>query len=254
MKNILVYVNPAKRFDADKSSFRNQKSTLAKIQIDNSLDLGWKKDDIIVATNFPFEYNGVKAFCVDDNLYCPFRPLSTKTATVHYLLEKGFVERDEIAWAHDFDAYQDHAFSENEIGITDTQVGLTDYGWSTKWCLGSYFFASGATDFFKKIVDKIYQAELEDERALVALIKDEGELIESRIKRLNIAYNFGMRHIGHNYKIADKPLKVLHFHPYYKDTHLPERTLDCFMYGKNELNMPLMSDRLIQIFHHHGIK
>jgi hypothetical protein len=63
-----------------------------------------------------------------------------------------------------------------------------------------------------------------------------------------------MRNIGQNYEIATKPIKVLHFHPHYRDTKLPASTLNMFMYGKNELKMPLMPERLIKIFHHHGIK
>lgn len=254
MKNILVYVNPEKRFDVDESSFRNYKSALVKVQIDNSLDLGWKSEDIILATNFPYEYHGIKSTIVPDELYCLFRPLSTKTITVNYLLENEFIDEGELCWAHDFDAYQLNKISEDEIGIQENEIGLTDYGWSPKWCLGSYFFKSDSADLFKLIVDKIYEHELEDERALVALTKDDTAGINERIKRLNITYNFGMRHVERNYKRAKKPIKVLHFHPYYNDTKLPESTLDCFMYGKNELNKPLMTKRLIDIFQHHGIK
>ena len=62
MKNLLVYVSPNKQFD-------DEHKILAKIQIDNSLDLGWKKEDIILATNFDYEYRGIKSVIVDDNIF-----------------------------------------------------------------------------------------------------------------------------------------------------------------------------------------
>jgi hypothetical protein len=52
MKNLLIYISPEHKFlpEYDK---------LVRIQIDNSLELGWKKEDIMLVTNFIFEYNGV---------------------------------------------------------------------------------------------------------------------------------------------------------------------------------------------------
>ena len=236
MKNILVYINPQKKFD-------KEKDILVKIQIDNSLDLGWKKEDIILATNFNYEYRGVKSLIVADSNFCSFRPLSTKTITVNYLLKKGMIGK-ELYWVHDFDAYQLNDIKESELDIVD--VGFTTYGWSPKWCLGSYFFRESAKDIFKLIRDKIYEIHNEDERALVALTRNNN----IKVKELNITYNFGMRHIESNYKKAIKPIKVLHFHPWYKGGI---KTLDIFMRGKNELNKVLMNKRLIKIFNSHGI-
>lgn len=41
MKNLLIYINLCKDFD-------EETKILAKIQIDNSLDLEWEKEDIIL--------------------------------------------------------------------------------------------------------------------------------------------------------------------------------------------------------------
>ena len=41
MKNLLIYTGPNKKFDAETVKF-------AKIQIDNSLDLGWKRENILL--------------------------------------------------------------------------------------------------------------------------------------------------------------------------------------------------------------
>ncbi len=244
MKNLLIYINP--------NGFDEEHDILVKIQIDNSLELGWKKEDILLVTNFEYEYNGIKSMVVDGINFCYFRPLSTKTVTVAYLLEKGMINKGELYWVHDFDAYQLEPITEEEIGLDEEemQAGFMDYGWSTKWCLGSYFFKDSAKNIFKSIKDTIYQYKIEDERALVALTRKNINNINDWYKKLNITYGFGMRNVASNYEKAIKPLKVIHFHPWHRGV----KTLDIFMYGKNEMKIPLMTDRLIKIFNKYGIR
>jgi len=244
MKNVLVHVHPEKRFT---TRFKDDPEALVKLQIDNSLELGWNVDDIILATNFPYFYKGVTAVIVPDEYFCPFRPLSTKTIVVQYLLSIGFIPATEVAWVHDMDAYQNEPFN---VDLGSSVAGFTDYGWSKKWCLGSYFVKSSALNLFTTLSQAIYETWLEDERALVDLVKKH---LVTGYTKMNITYNFGMRHVEKNYEIADKPLKVLHFHPYYIDRKLPDTTLNIFMYGKNPLGKPLMSKRLIALFQSYGI-
>lgn len=245
MKNVLVHLHPDKEFDWERA-------TLARIQIDNSLRLGWNRDDILFVTNFDYLYNGVKATVVPEGSFCSFRPRSTNTITVPVLFELGLISAGEWYWVHDFDAYQNHRF--NELGIrrelSGVDVGLTTYGWSSKWCLGSFFFNSDSRPFFEKIRDRVYEYETEDERALISLTKQ--GFYSDKYRVLNITYNFGMRNVEHNYEVADKPVKVLHFHPHYREGSL--RPLQCFMYGKNGMGLRLMSEGLINIFNKHGIK
>ena len=98
------------------------------------------------------------------------------------------------------------------------------------------------------VKNKIYEMSNEDERALVYLTSHNINNINSRIKKLNITYQIGMRRVEHNYEKATKPLKVLHFHPSKKGL------LDRFMYGKNELGVVFMPERLIEIFNKHNVK
>ena len=241
MKNLLVYI----RFDHD---FNGDCKLSSKIQVDNSLDLGWKKEDIVVVTNFPWKYNGVKAIVVGDEHWYAQRPRSIKTAIIPFLIDQGIVEKGKIYWNHDFDAYQLNPFNESELGLSNFDAGLTDYGWKERWCMGSYFFKNTAKDIFDQIKPIIYQ-NIEDETAMVQLTT-ENESINKRCKRLNVTYNFGMRNVESNFKIVKKPIRALHFHPYDRGP----QPLDVFMYGKNGLNKPLMNKRLIKIFKTHGIK
>jgi hypothetical protein len=241
LKNLLVYIRYTHDFDGDCK-------TSSKVQIDNSLELGWKKEDIVVVTNFPWEYNGVKAIVVGDEHWYAERPRSIKTAIVPFLIDEGIIEKGKLYWNHDFDAYQLNPFDESELELEDFDAGLTDYGWQERWCMGSYFVKTSSRDIFEKAKPIIYQ-NIEDETAMVQLTTED-QSINKRCKRLNISYNFGMRNVEANWERAIKPLRVVHFHPYYK--WVP--TLDIFMYGKNGLNMPLIDERFTKLLNNHGVK
>jgi hypothetical protein len=238
MKNLLVHINPSKRFN-------KEHSIMAKIQIDNNYRMGWKKEDVILVTNFPYEYNGIKATEIDVE-FCEFRPRSMKTLSVGYMLEKGMIGYDTY-WVHDFDAYQDAPI---DMDLEDKDLAMTTYGWHKQWSLGSYFFNNQATDIFKWIRDGIYETKLEDEKALVQLTESNLYDINKRYKVINETYNFGMRYIKKVYPKAEKPLKVVHFHLWGKD--MPSK--DMFLNGKNEIGIQLVSPELKKLFHYHGIK
>ena len=90
MKNLFIYVNP--------NGFDEESGKLTKIQIDNSLELGWPIEDILLVTNFPYEHNGVNAYVVDiERSYCPFVATASKIKTVDYLFDIDFIG-DDIYW------------------------------------------------------------------------------------------------------------------------------------------------------------
>ncbi|QQG47703.1 MAG: hypothetical protein HY044_01275 [Candidatus Woesebacteria bacterium] len=239
LKNLLVFISPQKKFgDPYVTEFR--------LQVDNSLDLGWKPKDILVVTNFSWEYNGVKAIIVPDEHFCAVRPRSIKTAIIPFLIDEKIVEKGKIYWNHDSDAIQNSSITEKELELDNIDCGLTDYGWRPRWCMGSFFFKDNSKDIFVKTRPEIFK-DIEDETVMMELTQDPA--ISERCKRLNVTYNFGMRNVESNYERAIKPIRIVHFHPFSR--RLP--TLDIFMYGKNGLNMPLMSERLIKIFKYHGI-
>ena len=207
MKHVIVWYSPIVE------GLPLETQTLMKVQIDNSLDLGYKPDDIIFVTNFPYEYRGVKSLVVDNSAYCDFRPGSTKTTTINRLIKEGVIVPGEIYWAHDPDCYEINKITDEELDMDNFDIGFTTYGWSPKPCLGSYFFKHSAGDLFQLIRDKIYEIQNEDERALVALLEANTNNIKNRITFLNITYQIGMRHVDINFNLATKPLKALHFHP-----------------------------------------
>ena len=254
MKNIMIFVNPDKKFTG-------YYDALVKIQIDNSYRLGWKKQDIVLVTNFKYQYDGIKSLVIEDENFCKNRPLSTKTTTVPLLIKMGVINN--LCWVHDFDAYQLIPFNEEELDMENFDMGVTDYGWRPRLSLGVIFVKKEALDIFEHIKKGVYwrseydnSVSSEDESILKMMMRNNVFNIQKRCKKLNITYNFGFASKGRSgkkrneeqYKKTNKPLRVLHFHPNDK------WRLRDYMYGTGYFNKRIMPKELIKIFHSHGIK
>lgn len=200
MVNLLIYINPKKAFNDECASY-------VKIQIDNSL-LFWDPKDIVLATNFPYEYKGIKSTVIPDELFYPYENESNKPNGLIYLLENNIVKGP--AWVHDFEAFQNAPF---EINL-EKDLGLTDYGWKPKWNLGSFFIKPYALDILYELKKRMYIQRAPDEPIFWNLYRENFNSLQERSQKFNITYNLGMRQVEENLKIADKPIKVLHFHPY----------------------------------------
>jgi len=256
MKNLLIYINLLKKFD-------EEHSLLAKIQIDNSLELGWKKEDILLVTNFKYSYRGIKAIVSNENL-CSFAPTASKIFVICDLFKRKVIKGENSYWFHDLDAFQTRKMTErrikNELG--DKEMALTDYGRNLRWSTGSIFFYPSARDIFFQIKKGIIQnpklaARYTEEGVLGMLTANNLDDINDRIKKINITYNFATRnrHVNLCYQITDKPVMVLHFHPFDKRPVEDNfDSLDILMYGRGKINKVLMTRRLIKLFHKYGIK
>ena len=249
MKNLLIYSSPKKEFS-------EEVATLAKIQIDNSLELGWKPEDIILVTNFPYKYRGINALVLKRKIFYKLDMVSDKILVILLLLHNRLLDDDELYWYHDFDAYQLNKFTEEELELEGKDLGLTVYGYKPEWNCGGFFFRTSAMDIFRLLVDRMLQRTRRgraDEQELRKLTNT-GAIDKNRYRAVDVTYNFTQKFIQSNYKRTQKPLKVLHFHPYHYDITLYDTCINMFMYGSNRLHIPLMDERLIKIFHSHGIK
>lgn len=250
MKNLLIYTGPNKKFS-------EEDSVLARIQIDNSLDLGWKKEDVMLVTDFPYEYNGVKSFVIDKDIYYQFDLAANKVPVIIHIIEQGVIGEDELYWSHDFDAYENDKIEEGELDLSNFDLGLVHYFYKPEWVFSNVFFKKGARDILElldRTINERPHLSRNNEKTLTWLIK-KNKIDTKRFKRLNVTYNIAKRYIPSIYKEATKPLKVLHFRPSdKKDDRIQDTPLNMFMYGKNSLKIPLMFDRLIKIFNYHGIK
>jgi hypothetical protein len=263
MKNLLIYINPEKGFTGHEWAAETE--ILAKVQIDNSLALGWRKEDILLAMNFDYEYRGIKAMVVDDDCLCPFSPTASKIYVIIRLFELGIIG-DDLYWFHDFDAFQLRKITKEGLGMNGSDMGITDYGKSSinegrslRWSTGSIFFKRGALDIFRLWKREIDRYRVNEEITLLETLKKGRHLeIKRRIKKLNITYNLATRkrRVLESYEIAEKPLKVIHFHPFDKRPLADngEDNMAFCVHGKNKMDRPLVTEGLARIFRDHGIE
>jgi len=105
MQNVFVWVIP-KRTGGYKWRYTGNHERIfnyLKLQIHNSIDLGWPIESIIPITNFPFEHMGVKAYELDGDLY-NWSAFSNRMVSVNEMIEKKVI--NDNFWVHDLDAYQ----------------------------------------------------------------------------------------------------------------------------------------------------
>lgn len=250
MKNLLIYTGPQKKF-------REEDEILARIQIDNSFDLGWKKEDMLLVTDFEYEYNGLKSFVIEKDIYYDFDSNANKAPVALYLANQRVIEPRELYWCHDFDAYELNKIDERELELDNFDLGLVPYFYKPEWQFSSFFFRNSAGDILE-LLDATTRAKphpsRNNEKTLTKLIKNNA-IDSTRYKELNVTYSIAKKYLVTVYNEAIKPIKVLHFRPSDpKGERMPDSALSMFMYGKNNLRIPLMSDRLIKIFNYHGIK
>jgi len=260
MKTIMLFVHPDK-------DFLPEHKIMIKIQIDSLLKLGWKKEDIILATNFPYKYRGVKSLLVSDNNFCDFCHTFTLVNVILELFDRKIIKDNELYWYHDEDAYQLLPITESELDLGNTDMALSYKGIKEKWDAGSIFFKKGAEDIFRNLREIVYKYKVNEEYALIALytnnllwITDKefvartkfvplytpSKKMDGRIKTLDLRYMFTLDGIEH-YDLAEKPLKVIHF------SFSDDLYLDSAMFGKNSFKKPLITKQLIEIFQKHGI-
>ena len=271
MKNLLVYISPERSFANNKFNTKFEKGwhvseteLLAKVQIDNSLALGWKPEDMLVVTNFPYEYNGIKSMVLDDRNYCEFAPTNSKMNAINTLIRNGAIT-DEWVWFHDWDAFQldkivdeDIELEKNEIGMTDFGVSTINPGRSKRFSTGIIFFNIGGKDIFDEWTIETHKYKTNEETSLLEMLKKRrNREIKKRVRKVDITFNAATRRrdIRGVYEMAQKPLKVWHFHPFdRRTTSEGGNNMEVMVEGKNWLGKPLVSTKLIEIFNKHGIK
>jgi len=210
MKHLFVYLNPNK-------SFNEVNEALLKIQVDNLSLLGVNIDDIILATNFPYKYKGVKAIVFGDHNIVKKRPTACKAAILYEMFRDDMIEKD-IYWMKDLDTFQVRPVSNEEIGLDELEVGLTTYGWiidgKEKWNTGSLFVTNKCGLFADAMFGSVHYYRTDDETGISNYIRDQakdGKIWNIKIKKLSRAYNVGFRGVEWDIEGVKVPLAALHF-------------------------------------------
>jgi len=243
MINLMIYINPSGKFD-------EEAAYLSKIQVDNSLEIGWKPENILLVTNFNWEYRGIKSLALEDTFSHKYPGMYalTKIPVVNKLFENGTII-DDIYWFHDLDVFENETIGEHlsHIGMErQHDLAITDKGYSPKWSSGSFFFRKSAKDIFLSIEGIMetrkkdgYGMVMDDEGALMALM-NEDPTVESRVIWMDRTYQL-IQYRGNLWETAGRlrmPPVAVHFHPN--------------PYFGNFKNV--LSERLLKVFDKYGFK
>ena len=177
--------------------------TLLKAQIENSLAVGWKPENIIFLANFEFEFMGVKAEIIPMNTFC----LSgSKMFALKWLFDQGRVR--ETIWSLDLDCWQNVWFDRPEFG---TDVGCSTYS-NFKYNGGSIFWKPSARDIVDEAIERLTTGqEPKEEPTLNKIFKSDE--YKKRVTILNYSYNVGCSGFVPRFEQSLKPIRVCHFHP-----------------------------------------
>ena len=200
MKRLLV----ANLQRSSKSRYNPERfDTLLKAQIDNMLEIGWKKDDIIFLSNFDFEFMGVKATKIKFNEFC----LSgSKMWATKWLFDNNRV--DDIIWSSDTDCWQNIWF---DCPKFNGDVGACTYS-NPKWNGGNIFWKPSAKDIVDEVVRRLEKDKAAKEEPLLNKVFN-SEKYCNRISLLNSTYNVGCSGFCVRFAKSLKPIHVCHFSP-----------------------------------------
>ncbi|MEQ8789848.1 MAG: hypothetical protein RIC55_26375 [Pirellulaceae bacterium] len=181
---------------------REDLENLLRAQIENSLEVGWRLDDIVLVTNFAFEYEGVRAHTTALNEHCP---RGSKLYAVRWCLRERLVEG--AVWAHDLDCWQNMWFDAPEFA----DVGACHYS-QPKFNGGSVFWRPRAVDILDEIIGRLDRdAADREEPTLDRVFKQRN--FARRVTILNSTYNLGCSGFQVRLDRSRRPVRVCHFHP-----------------------------------------
>lgn len=173
---------------------------LLKAQIENSIQAGWKPEDMIVVTNFDYSFMDVVAHNTTLNDICL---TGSKMFGLQWAMNKGLI--DDVVWTHDLDAWQSVPFKEPKF----KDVGITTYS-NSKFNGGSVFWRMSAKDIVDHVVEVIAAGEDKEEPTLNKLLKSD---YKSRTTVVDTGFNVGCSGFVPRLYRATKPVRVCHLNP-----------------------------------------
>ena len=194
---------------ADDASFHIPLSYL-RAQIDNSLDLGWRPNDLMVVTNFPFTHNGVHGIPHQDIF--PGSAYINKWTALRMLWCDGM---QEDCWFHDADAFQLIPF---EFPQEVRTIGFIHYMKGMQG--GSVFFRRSGQCLLDLLIKRCMDRDVWNEEPVFWETMQEPEH-RNELTVLNPTYNVGRTRWQRRYDDATKPIRVIHFKPHEKWRYLP---------------------------------
>ena len=233
MKNVYIYNVVEDNIRYDNELLLNY----FRAQVDNSLRFGWKKEDIIIGTNFDFEHNGVKNIKLEN--ICTTNIFNNKWYGMLELMNNGYIDDD--FWFHDQDSWQ---VSKVEFPEFVGEIGGCTYVYTPEWNTCSMFLKQTSVSIVEYIVEfmKINDnTNFYSDENYISLLRG-GSPIQDYLTTLNNKFYVGLTHMEKRYQAAEKPVCSLGFQPHVQSSW------DVFIEGKNDLDLKLIDNEMIELF------
>ena len=181
-----------------------------RAQIDWSIQLGWKKEDIIIGTNFDFEYNGVKNYQLTD--VCTYSGYNNFWYGALELMKNGVLNED--YWLHDQDSWPVRYFNFPKF---DGEIAGCEYQATPFWNCSTIYLKKTSQFLLEYIVelmrDNPNAPVSSDEEWIIFCRSHEQSEVKEYFSSLDTRYNCGFTHFDLRYKNATKPINVYGFKP-----------------------------------------
>jgi len=233
MKNVYIYNVVEDNIRYDNELLLNY----FRAQVDNSLRFGWKKEDIIIGTNFDFEHNGVKNIKLKN--ICTTNIFNNKWYGMLELMNNGYIDDD--FWFHDQDSWQ---VSKVEFPEFVGEIGGCTYVYTPEWNTCSMFLKQTSVSIVEYIVEFMKMNDntnFYSDENYISLLRG-GSPIQDYLTTLNNKFNVGLTHMEKRYQAAEKPVCALGFQPHVQSSW------DVFIEGKNDLDLKLIDNEMIKLF------
>lgn len=240
MKNVIIFQDFVEAKTYGHEWKQEELFNYFRAQVDNSIRLGWKPEDIVICTNLPFKYRGVCILPLVD--LCQHNKYFNKQYGIAEILRRDLIR--EPFWFHDFDDWQLNRFKEFPYFFGD--VGMCKYIDFTQWNTGSIFVKPTSRMVWELIVDfmkyhkndpKLLQVGDEN---MVNYIYHSYPEIQYRFSELNTRYNMGATQFELRRMKAEGDILIGAFKPN-EDSYLKFK------------NAGLVSSDLQEIFKIHGL-
>ena len=190
-----------------------------RAQVDNCLDLGYKKEDIIIGTNFDFEHNGVKNHHIKD--ICTWSGYNNFWFGTLELMKKGIINDD--FWLHDHDSWQNTKF---DFPNFEGEMAGCEYQDNHQWNCASIYCKKSSQYIFQYLVDLMNENREKDvssDEEWISFCRGKHygfnqhlgleSPVEHLMSSLNPTYNCGFTNFKQRYENAEKPINVFSFKP-----------------------------------------
>ena len=212
MKNVMIFQNFVNDVTYGHQWKTKELFNYFKSQVDNSLRLGWKAEDIVICTNLDFEYKGITIIKMKEE--CKFNKYFNKQFGIWELLDRKLIT--EPFWFHDFDDWPLEYFDFPEF---DGDIGMGKYIDGQQWNTGSIFVKPSSVDIWELMVDFMKQnrdhqdVDNKGDENIVNMVYHLYSQIQHRFSLLNNQYNVGCTQFDMRYNSANKPIFVGAFKP-----------------------------------------